>query len=69
LEETLSSRQETEETPNNGTSINNLSPLDPDLTTNLGTLRAQENPQTCKSGAQSLTPLGGNCSFMKDNTS
>jgi hypothetical protein len=38
LEETLSSRLEMEEEPNNGTSINNPIPLDPDPTTNLGIL-------------------------------
>jgi hypothetical protein len=56
-----------EEIPNNGTSINKLSPLDQDLTTNLGTLRAQEEPTTCKSGAP--TQDGGKSSPMKDNTS
>jgi hypothetical protein len=67
LEETLSSRQETVEIPNNGTSINNHSPSDPDLTTNLGTLEAPVEPATCKSGAP--TQDGTKSSHMKDNTS
>jgi hypothetical protein len=67
LEEPLSSRQETVEIPNNGTSINNHSPSDPDLTTNLGTLEAPVKPATCKSGAPAQS--GGKHSPMKATTS
>jgi hypothetical protein len=67
LEEALSSRHQTEETLKNGTSTNNHSPLEIDLTTNLGTLRTQERLETCKSGAP--TQDGGKSSSTLDITS
>jgi hypothetical protein len=54
-----------EERHKNGISINNHSPLGPDLTTSLGTFKVQEEPTTCKSGA--LTQDGSNCSCTKMN--
>jgi len=53
-----------EETPNNGTSINNLYPSDLSTTTNHGTSRVQVSPTICKSGAQ--TQDGGNSSSIPD---
>jgi hypothetical protein len=51
------------ERPKCGTSINNLLLSEPDITINLGTLRAQVRPTTCKSGA--LTLVGGKSSSMR----
>jgi hypothetical protein len=55
------------EEPNNGTSIKKLLPLNPDLTTNHGTLRTQEKLLTCKSGAP--TQDGGRSSNTEEKTS
>jgi hypothetical protein len=67
LEETWSSRQEMEEELNNGTSINNPIPLNPDPITNLGIFKAKEDPLTCKFGAP--TQDGGKSSNTVEETS
>jgi hypothetical protein len=67
MEETLSSRQETEEILKNGTSTKNLEPSRAEATTNHGTFQVQVNLPTCKFGKPTLD--GGNSSSMKDNSS
>jgi hypothetical protein len=64
---TWSSRLETEEDPNSGTSINNPTQSELDTTTNLGISRAQEEPMTCKSGVP--TQDGGKSSSSRTTNS
>jgi hypothetical protein len=66
-EEEWLSRLQTVEPLNNGTSTNNLTPLDPSQTTNHGISNHQENPETCKSGAPAHN--GGKSSSTLETTS
>jgi hypothetical protein len=52
--ETWSSRHKMEERLKSGISISNLRQSEPDITTNLGISRVQEEQETCKSGVPTL---------------